>query len=131
MVSRGILHDLLALPALVAERAEGRCGFLTYRVGPTGWEITSIDAVPPWVGTGTDLIEAVAHRATEAGCRRLWLVTTNDNVDALRFYQRRGFALVAVHPHAVDTARTLKPSIPLVGRYGITIRDELELERRL
>lgn len=131
VVSRGILHNLLELPALIAERDGARCGLLTYRVETTGWEIASINAVPLRLGTGTHLIEAVAHQAAEAGCRRLWLITTNDNVDALRFYQRRGFALVAVHRNAVDEARTLKPSIPLVGNYGIPIRDELELERRL
>jgi ribosomal protein S18 acetylase RimI-like enzyme len=131
MVSRGILYNLLGLPALIAERGGERCGLLTYRVEPEGWEITSLNAVPPRHGTGTQLIDAVAHRAAQAGCRRLWLITTNDNLDALRFYQRRGFALVAVHPRAVDEARKLKPAIAPVGNYGIAIRDELELERRL
>jgi hypothetical protein len=59
-------------------------------------------------------------------------VTTNDNVDALRFYQRRGFRLRAVRPGAVDDARrTLKPEIPAVGEQGIPIRDEIELERAI
>jgi N-acetylglutamate synthase-like GNAT family acetyltransferase len=131
MVSRGRLHNLLALLALIAQRDGARCGLLTYRVDPTGWEIASINAVPPWLGTGTQLTEAVAHRAATAGCRRLWLVTTNDNLDALRFYQRRGFALVAVHRNAIEEARRLKPSIPAVGHHGIPLRDEIELERRL
>ena len=70
--------------------------------------------------------------AREAGCRRLWLVTTNDNVDALRFYQRRGFRLTELQAGAVDVSRaTLKPSIPEVGDHGIPIRDELVLERSL
>jgi hypothetical protein len=58
----------------------------------------------------------------------VWLVTTNDNLDALRFYQRRGLRLVAVHAGAVDEARRLKPEIARVGEYGIPIRDEIELE---
>ena len=66
-----------------------------------------------------------------AGCRRLWLITTNDNLAALRFYQRRGFELVAVHRRAVAAARRLKPEIPLVGAHGIPIRDEIELEMAL
>ena len=131
IVNRGVVHNLLDLPALIAERGGERCGLLTYRIEPDGWQITTLNAVPPQHGTGTRLIDAMAWRAAQAGCRRLWLITTNDNIDALRFYQRRGFALVAVHPRAVDEARRLKPTIPPVGNYGIAIRDEIELERRL
>ena len=64
--------------------------------------------------------------------RRLWVLTTNDNVDALRFYQRRGFRLTGLHACAVDRARTqLKPEIPPEGEYGIPLRDELVLEKAL
>ena len=59
------------------------------------------------------------------------LITTNDNVDALRFYQRRGFVLTELRPGAVDESRRMKPQIPLVGAYGIPIRDELVLVREL
>ncbi|WP_215909533.1 hypothetical protein [Streptacidiphilus fuscans] len=59
-----------------------------------------------------------------------WLVTTNDNLDALRFYQRRGLRIVGVAPGAVDAARRFKPSIPVTGEYGIPLRDELTLELR-
>jgi GNAT superfamily N-acetyltransferase len=62
---------------------------------------------------------------------RLRLTTTNDNLDALRFYQRRGFRLVALRPGAVDAARALKPEIPVTGAHGIPLRDELDLERAL
>ena len=77
------------------------------------------------------LLEAVVERARARACRRVWLITTNDNVDALRFYQRRGFTLVALHRGAMEQSRRLKPSIPEVGAHGIPIRDELELEQRL
>jgi len=77
------------------------------------------------------LVAAVKRAAQETGCRRLWLITTNDNLDALRLYQRRGFTLAAVHPNAAAEARRLKPEIPLIGEYGIPIRDELELEMEI
>jgi hypothetical protein len=77
------------------------------------------------------LIEAVASAVAAKGGRELWLVTTNDNVDALRLYQRRGFHLSDVHARAIDRARELKPTIPLFGRYGIPMRDELILVRPL
>jgi hypothetical protein len=63
------------------------------------------------------------------GVRELWLTATNDNLDALRFHQRRGFRLVAVRAGAMEEARRLKPSIPLVGEFGIGIRDHLRLLR--
>ena len=74
---------------------------------------------------------AVACAAREAGCTRLWLITTNDNLDALQFYQRRSFRIAAVHSNAAEQTRRLKPTIPLVGDHGIPIRDEIELERLL
>ena len=73
-------------------------------------------------------IEAVKEVACKAGCRRLWLITTNDNLNALRFYQKRGFALVAVHRNALEISRKFKPEIPLIGADGIPLRDEIELE---
>jgi len=80
-------------------------------------------------GAGTALLTAVEAAAAAAGCRRLWLITTNDNLDALRFYQRRGYRLAALYPGAVDEARRVKPTIPLVGNHGIPLHDELELEK--
>jgi ribosomal protein S18 acetylase RimI-like enzyme len=76
---------------------------------------------------GTRLLDAVEDRT---GAQRLWLVTTNDNLDALRFYQRRGFRISEVRPGASDEARrTLKPSMSEVGNFGIPIRDEIVVER--
>ena len=120
-------------PAFIAEAAGGHLlGMLTYVPGRR-WqqcEILTLHASEHWQGTGTALIEAVAQLARRQGCARLWVITTNDNVDALRFYQRRGFCLVKVHRGAVDRSRaSLKPEIPLVGAYGISLRDEIELER--
>ena len=92
-------------------------------------EVLTLDAVERWQGVGTALLTAAIETARSRGCRRLWLITTNDNVDALRFYQRRGLRLARIDTGAVDWSRlTLKPGIPEVGLHGIPIRDELELE---
>jgi GNAT superfamily N-acetyltransferase len=116
---------------LVAETSDGAVGLLTYIVDGEACEVLTLHAVRQWAGAGSALIAAVRAVAAEQGCRRLWLVTTNDNVDALRFYQRRGFRLAAVRPGLVDEARrTLKPEIPETGAYGIPLRDEIELEIR-
>jgi len=93
--------------------------------------VVTINAFPQGSGAGTALIEAAAAAAREAGARRLWLITTNDNLRALRFYQRRGFRLSALHRDALERSRELKPSIPEIGLDGIPLRDELELELRL
>jgi GNAT superfamily N-acetyltransferase len=120
--------------AFVAETPGGQMlGMLTYVPGQD-WqqcEILTLHADHQWRGAGTALIEAAVQLARRQGCTRLWVITTNDNVDALRFYQRRGFCLVRVHRGAVDRSRaSLKPEIPPVGAYGIPLRDEIELERQ-
>jgi ribosomal protein S18 acetylase RimI-like enzyme len=91
----------------------------------------TIDSDKPSIGVGTVLIDAVKEIARQAGCSRLWLITTNDNMNALRFYQKRGFVLVAVHRNALERSRKLKPEIPLIGDDEIPLRDEIELEMML
>jgi Acetyltransferase (GNAT) family len=82
-------------------------------------------------GVGTALIEAAREVALQSGCKRLWLITTNDNLNALRFYQKRRFMLVAIHRNALEVSRRLKPGISLIGYDGIPLRDEIELEMLL
>ncbi len=123
---KGELVDALAQAHLIAGELQG---VLTYVIDGTDCEVLTLHAEPRHTGAGTALLEAVERVAREAGCTRLWLITTNDNVDALRFYQRRGFRLKALHAGAVDDARArLKPQISKTGDYGIPLRDELELE---
>ena len=131
VVSRGRVHDASRLSALVAVRGDELVGLATFAVGDAECELVTLDALRRREGVGSALLARVAQQAAERGCRRVWLITTNDNINGLRFYQRRGMRLVAVHPGAVDEARRLKPSIPVVGEHGIPIHDELEFELRL
>jgi len=87
-------------------------------------ELVAINAFTPRAGVGTALLEAIV--ASLDGFSTLRLTTTNDNLDALRFYQRRDFRLTALRPGAVDEARRRKPTIPIVGDYGLPIHDELD-----
>ena len=82
-------------------------------------------------GIGAALVEWVAAAGRKHGTHVLWLVTTNDNLDALRLYQRHAFRLTELRAGAVDLVRQEKPAIPRTGAYGIPLRDELVLERRL
>lgn len=122
---KGELIDVLDRPGLVAETDGSVIGVLTYDLQPTECELVAIVAAVRGTGIGSALVEALRERVPD---RPIWLVTTNDNLDALRFYQRRGFRLRALRAGAVDEARrTLKPSIPELGEHGIRLRDELEL----
>ena len=79
------------------------------------------------MGRGAEslLLDAAATLARRAGWRRLWLVTTNDNTAALRFYQRTGRDLVAFHRNVLAGSRALKRSISQMGLDSIPIRHEL------
>ena len=127
VVSRGSVHDATALPGLVALLNGVTVGLVNYHVIDDECEVVSIVGR----GVGAALLQAVQRRAAELGCRRMWLVTTNDNTRALRFYQRLGWDLVALHRDSMTAARRLKPAIPAEGCDGIPIRHELELELAL
>jgi GNAT superfamily N-acetyltransferase len=128
VVAHGTRFDAAHLPALVAGEREG---LATYVVSGTEAEIVTLDAVATKRGAGSALIDALADRLRALDVRLIRVSTTNDNLDALRFYQRRGFRLSALRPGAVDAARTEKPEIPMVGAYGIPLRDEIDLCREL
>jgi GNAT superfamily N-acetyltransferase len=127
-----LLLPLDHLALIATDESGALLGLATLRIAEDVCELLTLHTREQWQGTGTRLLEAALRIALDRGCHRLFLITSNDNVDALRFYQRRGFRLVALHPGAVDDSRRrLKPEIPELGEYGIPIRDELVLEREL
>lgn len=128
LVSRGVAHELSDLSLLVALDAESIVGLASYLVGGDECELVTLNAFEPSRGIGSVLLDSLSREARSVGCGRLLLTTTNDNLAAQRFYQSRGLRLAAIHRGAVDDARRLKPSIPLVGEHGIEIHDELEFE---
>ncbi|MDR7314541.1 GNAT family N-acetyltransferase [Brevibacillus nitrificans] len=119
------------LPGFAAWKDGQIVGLVTWQEANAAMQIVSLDSLQEGGGVGTALMKAAEERARERDLRRIWLLTTNDNLNALRFYQKRGFELVAVHRHAVDKARNVKPSIPKIGYDGIPLQDELELEKLL
>lgn len=127
VISRGVAHDAVRLPGFIAECAGAPAGPVTYCPDGSASEVVTLDSLQRECGVGTALLSGVSAAARAAGGTRLWLITTNNNFDALRFYQRRGWRLRGVHRGAVDEARRRKP-IPLVGAYGIEIHDDLELD---
>ncbi len=125
---RGKAIDASTVPGFVAMQEGKPVGLITYMLEHDECEIVTMNSTIEEIGIGSALIESVREVAASAGCRRLWLITTNDNIEMLRFCQKRGFTLVAVYRDALEQARALKPEIPLIGKHGIPLRDEIELE---
>ncbi|HTQ12491.1 MAG TPA: GNAT family N-acetyltransferase [Rhizomicrobium sp.] len=131
IVSRGQARDAASLQGLVAEDGGAVVGVVTWAQEGGRFEIVTLDSFVEDHGVGTALLDAAVAEARKKGAHRAWLVTTNDNIRALRFYQRRGWNMAALHRGAVDEARKLKPEIPATGADGIPIRHEIEFELRL
>ncbi len=128
VVAHHVVYHPHELPGFVASRGEEIVGLVTLHIVGNACEIVTIDSTQPGAGIGAALVDSAKAFARQANCTRLWLITTNDNLNALRFYQKRGFTLVAIHRNALEKSRQLKPQIPLIGNYGIPLRDEIELE---
>lgn len=128
MVSRGVLYQVLDYPGFVAVQDEQPQGVITYRLDGDACEVLIISSASQGQGIGTALINQVLQTAKALGCQRCWLITTNDNIPAIRWYQQRGFTIAAVYVNALHNSRRLKPEIPLLGMDGIPLRDEIEFE---
>lgn len=128
VVGRGRVWRPAELPGFAAFEDDRCVGLVTYELDGPACEIVTIDALEEGCGVGTALLAAVGAAAREARCDRLRLLTTNNNLRALAFYQKRGFRLVDLVPGAIDEERKRKPSIPEVDSAGLPIRDELHLE---
>lgn len=130
IVSRGKIHKPETLDGFIAEVNGKKKGLITFKVVNQGLEITSLNSFLKKKGIGTALVKRVRGLAKKEKIKRLWLVTTNDNLDGLRFYQKRGFILKRIYPNSLAAYRKLKP-IPLIGDNGIPIRDEIEMEFKI
>jgi GNAT superfamily N-acetyltransferase len=126
---RGELVAIDGLPGFTAWIGNDRAGLLTYAVRGPELEVVTLESLLPGRGVGRALMDAARGAAVEADCRRLWLITTNDNIRALAFYQRWGMDLCAFRRGAIaEYRRTIKPSIPERAENGIPVAHELELE---
>lgn len=131
IVTRGMIHKPEQVEGFIAGDHAEWAGLITYRVAGDECEVISLDALRKQQGIGTTLLQRVIDEARAGNCRRVFLITTNDNLDGLGFYQRRGFELVTIRRGALDETRKLKPGIPLIGENHIPLRDEIELEMSL
>lgn len=128
MVSRGILYNVLDYAGFIALVDNVIAGILTYRIDEGECEVLLLQSAVEGMGIGAALIDATKQVAQNTNCHRLCLITSNDNVHAIRWYQKRGFTIAAVHINAIEQSRKLKPEIPLTGFDDIPLRDEIEFE---
>ena len=129
LVTKGNLFDSSELPGFVAAEDGTLLGALLYAIRGDECEIAVVYSLQPNRGVGSALIDAVIAKAKELHCRRVWLITMNDNTHAIRYYQRRGFLLKAVHINAFEVTRKLKREVEnVVGIDGIPILHEFEFE---
>lgn len=129
VVSSGI-YDCSTLNGFAVVNDESKIiGLVTYMIEENECEIISLDSIEEGKGIGSALIKEVEQLAVKNNCKLVKLITTNDNLLALKFYQKRGYVLSNIFFNAVEKARAIKPEIPLIGNDGIPIRDEIELSK--
>lgn len=131
MAVRGELVDMTRLDGFVVYDINEIIGLVTYRIDGSECEIMSLDSLVPNEGIGTTLTNKVIEAAKKRNCSKVKLITTNDNINAISFYQKRGFDMVCIYRNSLETARKLKPSIPMYGDYNIPLKHEIEFEMNL
>ena len=128
MIIRGKEIDMTKTDGFYFSEGENIIGLITYIVYDNILEITSLDSLLENQGIGSKLVETVIHEAKEKKFQKIVLITTNDNINAIRFYQKRGFDMEHLFRNALDISRKLKPEIPLIGENSIPLRHEIEFE---
>ena len=126
IVTKGKLHDTSKSCGFVWVEEATILGYVLYNIQDNECEILVLESLKQNCGIGTALIEVVKSKAKGCNCSCVWLITTNDNFHAIRYYHMHGFALAQVHINSIVKSRILKSSIPLIGDNGISIRHEFE-----
>lgn len=131
MSVRGEIIDGTKLDGFLLQEESKIIGLVTYKFYENICEIISLDSKKENIGIGSALLKEVEKVATDNDCKKMRLITTNDNMRALQFYQKRGYCLTKLYPNAMDEVRKIKPSVPELGDNDIPLRDEIELEKIL
>jgi len=124
-------HEGSELPGFIVYMDGFIVGLLTYHISGDSCELVSINSTLTARGIGSMMLRSLEDEAAQQGCKRIWAITTNDNLLAFRFYQKRGYVMKAVHENSLEKLRQSKPSIPLVGFDGMMMLSEVEMEKRL
>lgn len=131
MSLRGKIIDGTKLDGFLLQEDNTIIGLVTYTFFDDICEIVSLDSKRENIGIGSALLKQIEKVALDNNCKKMRLITTNDNMRALQFYQKRGYCLTKLYPNAMDEVRKVKPNVPELGDNGIPLRDEIELEKKL
>lgn len=131
IIIRGKIIDGTKLDGFLVIKDNKIIGLITYIIEGNECEICSLNSFIENVGIGTNLINKVIEHAKNNNCSRVKLITTNDNIRGLEFYQKRGFIFSNLYKNAIENSRKIKPQIPLFADNGLPIRDEIEFELML
>ena len=131
LVSRGKIHRAEDLDGILVYDEKKIVGLGPYHNENNDCEIVLLETFIRNKGIGSQLIERIKEIAKTKNCKRIWIITSNDNIDAIKFYQRKGFRISKIYNNAMEESRKLKPEIPYIGNYEIPIRDEIEFEMRI
>lgn len=131
MVSKGTTYNVLNENIMLAKRGDTIVGILVYKIFKEEAEILTLEALEKYHGVGSKLLFELEQHLKTQNIQSINLITSNDNLNAIRFYQRKGYSFKNIYIGAIDKARMLKPTIPSIGNYGINVKDELEFEKRL
>lgn len=126
MVIRGAIIDMTKVEGCIALENNAIVGLITFTIDNEECEILSLDSLKENTGLGTNLLQMIIHHAKENKCKRVKLITTNDNIKAIQFYQKRGFDICNIYYNALEISRKIKPEIPMIGENGIPIKHEIE-----
>src|SRR5215831_17475910 len=129
IVAFGEVMDIDAMPALVAIMHTEPSGALAYRLLGEALHIVALATDPMWQrsGVGGHLLAEAELLARRLNLKRLVVSTTNDNLPALYFYQRRGYRLTDLATNSIIAHTGQEVS----GFAGIPVRDEVRLEKKL
>jgi GNAT superfamily N-acetyltransferase len=129
IASFGEVIPLEETSTIVADMQGDISGALAWKPRDNALQIVALATDPMWQrsGVGGQLLAEAELLARRLKLQRLIVATTNDNLPALHFYQRRGYRLTDFVPGSI-LAHT-GPEVP--GFAGIPVRDELRLEKRL
>lgn len=131
IISRGKRHDAKDLDGFIVHNDDKIVGLLTYHISGHDCEIVTLDSLEKGIGIASNLLINMKSKAKEKNCNRMWLISTNDNLDSIGFFQKRGFEMTKIYNDALDRSRQLKPQIPIIGMNGILLKHEIEFEMKL
>jgi len=131
IVSQHKIYYTDKLSGILALYQDTRAGLLLYSIDQPTLNIISLNTLFENIGIGSKLIERIEKIGIKKKLKKVRVTTTNDNIDALRFYQAKGFQIIKVNVDIMNKYRKLKPELPKLGFYNIEIRDEFVLEKAL